>query len=126
MQNEFITSNGAIVTITRGDSFEATVFINQGTLLVPVRYELTGTDNLFLGIMEPNQLFENAIVRKVFTSESKKTEDGDVVISLEPYETEHLHPGTYYYSIKLQQFDDEDDSKEYVTTIVPKTLLYIV
>lgn len=125
MQNEFITSNGAIVTITRGDSFEAVVFVNQGTLLVPVRYEVTGTDNLFLGIMEPNQLFENAIIRKVFNSNSKKTEDGDIIISLEPYETEHLHPGTYYYSIKLQQFDD-DSNKEYVTTIVPKTLLYIV
>lgn len=125
MQNEFITSNGAIVTITRGDSFEAVVFVNQGTLLVPVRYEVTGTDNLFLGIMEPNQLFENAIIRKVFNGNSKKTEDGDIIISLEPYETEHLHPGTYYYSIKLQQFD-EDNNKEYVTTIVPKTLLYIV
>lgn len=126
MQNEFITSNGTIVTITRGDSFEAVVFVNQGTLLVPVRYEVTGTDNLFLGIMEPNQLFENAIIRKVFNGNSKKTEDGDIIISLEPYETEHLHPGTYYYSIKLQQFDEDNNNKEYVTTIVPKTLLYIV
>lgn len=97
----FIPSNADIINLNRGDTLNAPLFINIGTFTNPIRYRLLPTDKLYFGIMEPNQCWENSIVRQVYTSESGKTKDGDIIIQLTPEDTEFLLPGTYYYMIKL-------------------------
>ena len=79
---------------------------------------------MYFGIMEPHKFWEQSIVRKVYTSESRMTKCGNVLLTLEPEETEYLLPGTYYYMVKLLRQDE--DGKEDVTTIVNRTLFYIV
>ena len=98
-----IAPNG-VITLNRGDNFEYIFKINEGTLLEPVYYTLTVADKLYFGIMEPNQQFENAIVKKVFTSYNN-TEDGNVKITLNHLDTAYLRPGLYYYEIKLVKDD---------------------
>lgn len=120
----YIESNAPIITLTRGDTIRTPIFINKGTRLKPLRYQLQEGDYLYFGIFEPNKHFENSIVRKKYDMNSPVNDYGDVIIELNPQDTEFLRRGTYYYCVKLRQFDDEDN--EYVTTVIPPTLFYIV
>lgn len=95
-------SNKGIIHLTRGDSMRAPLFINNGTDTAPIRYNLTPDDIIYFAIMEPNQSFENAIVKKVFTIADEMTEHGDLWIKLNPADTEYLLPGKYFYTIKLK------------------------
>lgn len=124
MSNNYILSNSHIITVNRGDSFEAPLFINSGSLLVPIRYVLNGHDRLYVAITEPKQYFENAIIKKVYDAKSVKNKFGDVMFRLEPSDTEFLIPGTYYYQAKLYQIDNY--GREHVSTVIDKTLFYIV
>lgn len=124
MKAQFIQSNSSIITHTRGDTLMEPIFINMGTYTRPVRYSLQPGDKLYFGLMEPNTYFEYSILKKVYDHTSPKNMFGDTILELKPEDTEFLIPGTYYYEIKLQQFDDL--GKEYITTITPKTLFYIV
>lgn len=110
------------VTVTRGDSFKRPLFLNSGTDLKPSRYILKDSDEVYLGIMEPNQPFENSIVRKKFTKNDLNS-NGDVVISISSSDTEKLIPGTYYYQIKAK-FINEDLTYD-VNTVVQKTKFVI-
>jgi hypothetical protein len=49
-------SNNGIITMTKGDDVSIPFFINQGTLIKPVRFSLLSSKNseLYLGIMMPN------------------------------------------------------------------------
>jgi len=96
--NEF----GKIITLTRGDTLIQSIYLNKGTNLNPVRYILSGDDKLYIGIMEPNQKFEDAIIKKVYTKDSEMTEDGDLIITINSSDTENLISGLYYYAIKMQ------------------------
>lgn len=89
------------ITINRGDTFERPLFLNKGTELKPIRYELKTDDRVYLAITEPNQPFEKAILKKVYGRESVNI-NGDVVIRLESEDTEMLIPGQYYYTIKAE------------------------
>jgi hypothetical protein len=89
------------ITINRGDTFERPLFLNKGTELKPIRYELKTDDRVYLAITEPNQPFENAILKKVYGRENTNI-NGDVVIRLESEDTESLIPGQYYYTIKAE------------------------
>ena len=104
--------------IIRGDSYTLPVTINKGTQLDFERYTLSETDKLYVGIVEPNQSFENAIIKKVLTKNSEKTDDGDVIFKLTPQDTEYLMTGKYYITIKLKQLDE-------VTTILPAKEFWI-
>lgn len=124
MKNQFIQSNSSIITHTRGDTLSVPIFINMGTYTRPVRYSLIPGDILYFSLMEPNQYFENGILKKVYDHTAPKNMFGDTILYLKPEETEFLIPGTYYYEIKLRQFDHL--GHEFVTTVTPKTLFYIV
>ena len=89
---------GKIITINRGDSFEASLFINCGTKMVPERYLLKPGDVVYFALMEPNQKFEDAILKKVYTLADPMTSDGDLIISLKSEDTQHLLEGKYYYT----------------------------
>lgn len=121
---DYVESNASIVRLNRGDTFKRPLFINVGTWLDPVRYKLQDGDKLYFGVLEPNKLWEQSILRQIYTKDTSEfTEDGDVYIKIKPEETEYLIPGTYYYEIKLLRKVDEEDE---VTTVVPRTLFYIV
>lgn len=118
-----LTSNSPIITMTRGDNFLRKIFINKGCKLRPSLYELQDNDYIYIAIMEPGKQFETAIVKKVL---SKRTgcldEHGLVKWELTPEDTEFLHTGTYYYTVKLRQIEG---NKNYITTLIPNTLFYI-
>lgn len=124
----FDISNEGIISVSRGDSFETPLFINEGTEIAPKRYELTENDILYFAVMEPNQKFENAILKKMYDMNSEKNEEGDILISFSPTDTEYLLPGKYYYTIKLRthigEGEAENDYK--VQTIIPQKEFYVV
>lgn len=117
-----ISSNG-IVTVNRGDSFELPITLNIGTSLKHVEYQLSKEDILYLGVMEPNQPFETALIRKKFTYEDLD-EDGNINVRFWPDDTVCVLPGKYYYQVKLQTVDSKTGRKD-VETIIEKTLFYI-
>jgi len=113
-----ISANG-IITISRGDSFTLNVAIDIGEPLNSLLYELGNDDKVYFGLMEPNQPFEHALVRKMYTKEDQ-TSDLDVVMNFVPEDTEFLMPGKYYYMVKLVRSDNSVD------TIVSKTKFIII
>ena len=117
----FISNNG-FIRLTRGDSFDVPLFINRGDKCYPDRYYLQGHPEatVYLGVMEPNQPFETALIRKKYNYQSKFNENGDLIISFTPEDTENVLPGKYYYSIKI------DRGNNRVDTIVPKTEFFIM
>ena len=129
----FDVAKNGIITITRGDSAETSLYINIGTELKPMPEKLGDNDQVYLGIMEPNQLFEDAIIKKVYTYKDHKDEDDPeaLTISFDCEDTENLLPGVYYYSIKLYRRGNNDPKKGPITkdridTIVPKRKFIIV
>ena len=66
----FEVDTNNIVAVTRGDTFKAPLFINKGTDLKPIRYVLNDKDELYLGVMQTNQYFEDAILKKKFTNKN--------------------------------------------------------
>lgn len=119
----FCISNNGIVTVNRGDSFEFPVTLNVGSSVSHIKYELQETDVLYMGVTEPNQPFETAILRKKFTYTDLDS-DGNICIRFWPEDTQCLLPGKYYYQIKLQTVDSQTGRKD-VETVVDKTLFYI-
>lgn len=116
-----ISSNG-IITLNRGDSCSFPVDMKMGSVLNYEQYVMSSKDTIYFGIMEPNQPFENAIVRKKYTHEDQTT-DGRLFVNLYPQDTCCLLPGKYYYQIKLETKMKGHPSD--VETIVDKTLFYI-
>lgn len=109
-------SNNGIIRLTRGDSMKVPLFINNGTDMAPIRYYLNSSDTIYFAIMEPNRPFEDAIIKKVFTTEDEMTDQGDLWIKLDPTDTEHLLPGKYFYTVKLKTITD--DGKYTVRTVI--------
>lgn len=101
----FTIDNNDLITVTRGDSFSFPIFINKGTKVCPQRYVLQEGDKVYLGIMEPNQPFEDALIRKVFTIKNLN-KFGDVVAEFTPSDTSRIIPGKYYYEIKFTNADE--------------------
>ena len=111
------------IRLTRGDTFLLPVSINQGTNMDYVEYTLEPQDELYFGLMEPNQPWEHAILKKKYTGldldENKK-----ISIQFSAQDTMCLLPGLYYYQIKVRIYD-EDTNQFTVNTIVPKTHFWI-
>ena len=141
----FELSTNNIITLSRGDSFECSLFLNAGTDVCPVQHTLkkviddsalVDQEYVVFALMQPNQCFDNALVRKTFNTENLN-DDGDVVIKLESKDTRNLCPGNYHYEIKAYLFetDNVDDSNvitsdeikgEIINTVVEKTKFIII
>ena len=119
----FHISNNGIVTVNRGDSFEFPVTLNVGSSIDRTEYILKETDVLYLGIMQPNEPFETALIRKKFTY-NDLDEDNNILFRFWPEDTVCVLPGKYYYQVKLQTVDDITGRKD-VETVIDKTLFYI-
>lgn len=89
------------IYITRGDNGEFSLCLEVGNNMDSVEHTLKEGDNLYLGIEEPNQPFENAVVKKVINlSNSLLDKNKNLIVTLEPDDTICLMPGTYFYEIK--------------------------
>lgn len=121
----FNISYNGIITVNRGDSFTLPLALQLGNKLNPKRLEITENTYIYFGLMEPNQPFENALIRKKVGIESVDS-DGNVYIHFSPKDTVTLLPGKYYYQIKLQEVDPTDVTNFDVYTIVDKTQFYIM
>ena len=119
----FRISDNGIVTVNRGDSFLLPITLNIGSSINKETYQLNETDVLYIGIMEPNQPFETAILRKKITFEDIG-EDGYIVARFWPEDTCCLLPGKYYYQVKLQSVDSATGRYD-VETVIDKTLFFI-
>jgi len=134
----FTISNNNIITLTRGDEVTTPIFINWGTQLVPVRYELQEYDELLFCLYEPGYK-ERLILRKVYTRDDLN-KYGDVVLHLDRSDTINLLAGCYYYEVDVIRRVVEDDSsdsdssdssdepeiEEVYNTVVPRTKFFIV
>lgn len=119
----FTVDINGIIALTRGDSASIPLFINQGSDLKPIRYIVQPGDTIYFALMQTNQYFETAIVKKVFTS-ANLNENNDVVITFNPQDTEQLIPGKYYYQIKAKLLNE--DGSYTVNTIIDKTQFFIL
>lgn len=117
-----IKENG-IIRLMRGDSLNTPIYINTGSKMVPNYYKLSGSDRLYFALMEPNQAFEDAVLKKKFDITSAQDADGNVLLKLKSSDTEKLLVGKYYYMIKLRCIDNFGE--ETVRTIVPPTLFWL-
>ena len=118
----FSVASNNVITITRGDSASFVLYLNKGTKLEPSRFVLGDNDAVYMGIMEANQRFEDAIVKFKFTKENLN-QDGDIKIKLKATDTEYLEPDKYFYQIKLVYIDDDDD--EQVNTVIDRTEFFV-
>ena len=123
---DYVESNASIIRINRGDTYRAPLFINVGTWVNPVRYDLQPEDKLYFGVMEPNKLWEQSILRQIYTTENSEfSQDVDIYIKIAPEETEFLRPGKYYYMVKLVRYMGENKEDE-IITVIPHTLFYVL
>lgn len=114
-----VTSIGQ-VRLSRGDSLILPIEINQGDNLTPISYELQPEDEVYFALMEPNQPWEQAILKKKYTYEDQQ--DGVISLKFKPSDTMCLYPGLYYYQIKVRIYDN---GEYLVNTIMPKTQFWI-
>lgn len=110
-------SNNGFISLIRGDSFSVPLFINRGTVFHPVRYYISDNPkaSVYLGVMEPNQPFERATIRKKYTSESIINDFGDLMIEFTSNDTKCLYPGRYYYEVRIKHSDGS------VEIVIPAT-----
>lgn len=118
----FAISENNVIQITRGDSAFFTLFLNKGSNLEPSRYVMKENDAVYMGIMEVNQRFEDAIIKKKFTT-ADLDQDNNVKIKIKATDTEYLEPDKYLYQIKLVWYDDDND--EQVSTVIDKTEFFV-
>ena len=117
-----VDPNG-IVTVSKGDTFSLTLFINAGSDLRPIRYDMKEADYLYFAIEEPNQLFEQAAVMKRIQN-PKLDDHNNIIINFESSDTYNLCPGDYFYEI-IGRFQEEDGTYS-IITIIEKTPFVII
>ena len=122
LEDEHIGKN-QIIKLVVGDTLNLHLFINQNTKVNPVRYNIEQNDTVYFRVMKYWHDFGNAVVEKVYTSESDKDEQGNLIVHLESEDTEDLLPGTYFYCIKLVHTENDEDI---VDTIMPNTFFYLM
>lgn len=121
----FNMAYNGIITVTRGDSFEVPILLNYGTNLLNDIYIMNENSVVYFAVMEPNQPFENALIKKKYTH-NDMDQHGNIIIRFKPQDTQCVLPGKYYYQVKLQRFRSDDPQDYDVDTVIEKTLFYVV
>ena len=119
-------STNNIVSLSRGDSFIVPLFINQGSKQCPIRYNLKNHKSfeLYFGVMECNQKFDDAVIRKKWTYDTGLINQfGDLMVNLTSDDTVLLNPGKYFYEIKLKYKTSEGEK---ISSITPLTEFWIL
>ena len=111
-----IDTNGNI-RVNRGDVFQMPLFIDISTnLFYSMRFKFHEGDILQFHIMEPNQPFSKALIKKEFTIDDLN-EYGDILINFDHEDTCWMIPNTYFYEVKLIRTVEEEKK---VITIVSR------
>lgn len=121
----FTLAFNGIITVNRGDSFSFPLYLNCGTNLEPILYNIDSSVVVYFAVMEPNQPFEEALIKKRYTA-ADCDENGNVIIKFRPKDTQCVLPGKYYYQVKVQRFNSDDPEDYEVDTVVDKTLFWIM
>ena len=122
----YIIKKNNVFTMNRGDT--ATMNFNVNVELP----ENVIIDKLYLGITEPNQYFEDALIKKTFeiNKDITITAENNIwsfSIQINPEDTVDIIPGTYYYEVKASGVIDQNEERiDFATTIVQKTKFIIV
>ncbi len=120
----FTLAFNGIITVNRGDSFSFPLYINCGTNLEPILYNIDSSVVVYFAVMEPNQPFEDALIKKRYTA-ADCDENGNVIIRFRPKDTQCILPGKYYYQVKVQRFNSDNPEDYEVDTVIDKTLFWI-
>lgn len=122
----YIIKKNNVFTMNRGDTaamnFNVNVELPENVIV----------DKLYLGITEPNQYFEDALIKKTFeiNKDITITTENNIwsfSIQINPEDTVDIIPGTYYYEVKASGFIDKNEERiDFATTIVQKTKFIIV
>ena len=97
--------DGTTLEMVRGDTFILPLQLNEGTRENFAQHKLSDDEYLYIGIMKPNQSFENAQIRCMLNKDSEKDSFGNYIMKLSPEHTVNMEPGKYYLSIKLSNGD---------------------
>ena len=97
----------------RGDSLEINFKIFSNELLDFKEYIPEDGDEVYWALMEPNQPWEHALVKK-------KLDITNLKVSLKPTDTLCLYPDQYYYQFKMRTAAGD------VYTLCPKTSFFIL
>jgi hypothetical protein len=96
-----------IIVLNRGDTHIFDLTIEDPNDLDGM-YTLQGNDAVYVGVMDPGQRFEDALIKKKYTAANTDTM-GNLSIEITPEDTLDLLPGKYFYSVKLHMLHDELD-----------------
>lgn len=118
-----------VITLVRGDTFiyEYKINLKDGADQETEYYTMQEKDHLYFVVMEPNQSFEQGVVRKIYGINDFI--DDHINIKLDSDDTWYLNTGKYYYTIKLEKYTHTDDKGEDhydVFTTQPNTLFFLV
>ena len=112
------------ISASRGDSYSFEISIYSGDMMNPSNYAFQDDDILYMAVQEPNQVFEDAILKKKFTKDNL-IDESTIKVSFAPEDTMYLLPGLYYYQFKLVRAEKDDEGNNLVDTIIPLTEFYI-
>lgn len=120
----YVITKNKVITINRGDYASFMINLTIGKFPNEKVYPLKEGDILFFGLMEPNQHFENAFLKKELHYDDYDVEGGMLKLVLNPEDTIELVPGVYFYQIKLLR--EDSDGEVIVDTVIQKTRFNIV
>lgn len=109
-----------MIFLPRGDSCQITITPIDGNNFDGELYEFANDDVIYFAIEEVGQRFEDAIVKKTYTK-SDLDEDGNIVITMNPTDTEYLKEQMYFYEIKVA-----NSNQTQVDTIVPRKRFFLI
>ncbi len=122
-----ITNN--TVELTRGDSaiIPLSVFYSKPNL-INISYFPNRYDKIYFSVMEANQSFENAIIKKIYTYDDINQQTGIIKVKFDSIDTQFLKPDTYYYTVKILKkgLDSNlEDSMGRIETVISNTKFVI-
>lgn len=121
----YLIRRNKVITMTRGDYLSIDIELKSGKFPNEKIYQINEGDIVFFGLMEPNQPFEKAILKKEFGYDDFAMEGQSLIkIVLNPEDTIELAPGTYYYQVKVLYRDESGVT--HIDTAVQKTKFIIV
>ena len=126
-----------IISMNRGDTFSFVLDVNVGSGVCPKWYTLQTTinpqtgeeekDYLYFALLEPNQRWEDAILKKTYDSTDILAGYSNPILRIDTEDTEYLRPGTYYYQVKLFRAGPHcEDGLDHVDTVIPRTKFIIL
>ena len=104
------------LSLTRGDTMSLELPLYEGPGIDRTPYSISQTDVLYVGVMEFNQAFEDALIRKKLTFEN--TANNKFIVSFVTSDTENLKTGKYLISAKLVRGSA-------ITTVLPLTEFWL-